>query len=231
MNVVELRRYVMKPGGRDALIALFEREFVETQEAVGARLIGTFRDLDRPDRFVWLRGFADMERRREALSDFYSGPAWKAHREAANATMIDSDDVLLLKPPSPHAGFALPAGRAPVGTAGQGKGVIAAHLWRPGGDDQASLAARFERLTPALARDGAAPIAWFVIEHAENSFPALPVRTGERMMVWFSAHADEAAQAATVSAVAEAASAAGVTAAETLRLQPTARSLLRGRDD
>jgi hypothetical protein len=30
---------------------------VETQEAVGANVIGTFRDLDDPDRFVSLRGF------------------------------------------------------------------------------------------------------------------------------------------------------------------------------
>ena len=56
-NVVELRQYTLKSGQRDTLIALFEREFVESQEAVGIELIGTFRDLDDPDRFVWLRGF------------------------------------------------------------------------------------------------------------------------------------------------------------------------------
>ena len=50
--VIELRQYTLKPGQRDVLIELFEREFVETQEAVGIQLVGTFRDLDRPDRFV-----------------------------------------------------------------------------------------------------------------------------------------------------------------------------------
>jgi hypothetical protein len=39
-----------------------------------------------------------MPDRATALTAFYGGPAWKAHREAANATMIDSDNVLLLRP-------------------------------------------------------------------------------------------------------------------------------------
>ena len=39
-------------------------------------VIGQFRDLDNPDSFVWLRGFADMEARKRALTGFYSGPVW-----------------------------------------------------------------------------------------------------------------------------------------------------------
>ncbi|MGH2474717.1 MAG: NIPSNAP family protein, partial [Candidatus Limnocylindrales bacterium] len=72
--VVELRQYTLHAGQRDVLVELFDREFVESQEAVGMELIGQFRDLDRPDRFVWLRGFPDMERRRRALEAFYGGP-------------------------------------------------------------------------------------------------------------------------------------------------------------
>jgi NIPSNAP len=105
--VVELRQYTLHPGKRDVLIDLFDREFVETQEEVGIKIIGQFRDLDHQDRFVWLRGFPDMTSRAKALNDFYSGPVWKAHREAANATMIDSDNVLLLCPASPTSGFSL----------------------------------------------------------------------------------------------------------------------------
>ena len=63
--VIELRDYTTHPGRRDELIALFEREFIETQETAGARVMAQFRDLDRPDHFVWLRGFADMASRRE----------------------------------------------------------------------------------------------------------------------------------------------------------------------
>ena len=42
--VLELRRYTVHPGTRDTLVRLFDREFVETQEAVGMRIVGQFRD-------------------------------------------------------------------------------------------------------------------------------------------------------------------------------------------
>src|SRR5688500_10172787 len=61
--IVELRDYTLRPGQRDVLIGLFEQNFIEGQEAVGMRVIDHFRDLDDPDRFVWLRGFPDMPSR------------------------------------------------------------------------------------------------------------------------------------------------------------------------
>ena len=70
LPVVELRQYALHPGQRDVLIDLFDREFVESQEAVGATVIGQFRDLDQPDRHVWLRGFADMDARKTMLEAF-----------------------------------------------------------------------------------------------------------------------------------------------------------------
>ena len=96
-QVIELRNYVMQPGRRDVLIDLFEREFIEPQEALGGRVLGTFRNIDNPDRFVWLRGFADLDARYSALDGFYTSDIWKAHRTEANATMIDSDDVLAVR--------------------------------------------------------------------------------------------------------------------------------------
>lgn len=97
-TVLELRRYTLHPGRRDELISLFEREFISPQEAVGAHLFGLFRTAASPDEFVWLRGFASMAARFDALTAFYSGPVWRRFRDAANATMVDSDNVLLLRP-------------------------------------------------------------------------------------------------------------------------------------
>jgi hypothetical protein len=65
--VVELRQYALKPGQRDVLIDFFDRQFIESQEADGMAIVGQFRDRHRPDRFVWIRGFADMQRRHAAL--------------------------------------------------------------------------------------------------------------------------------------------------------------------
>src|SRR5258705_5606734 len=73
--IVELRQYTLHPGARETLIELFDRELVETQEALGMSVLGQFRDLDGPNRFVWLRGFRDWPSRAPALKAFYvDGP-------------------------------------------------------------------------------------------------------------------------------------------------------------
>jgi hypothetical protein len=88
--LLELRQYQVVPGKRDTLIELFEREFIESQEAVGMQVVGQFRDQADPDRFVWLRGFADMHARGEGLNAFYFGPVWQQFRNEANATLLDN---------------------------------------------------------------------------------------------------------------------------------------------
>jgi hypothetical protein len=56
-NVLELRQYTTRPGERDTLVSIFDRHFVEPQEAEGMTVIGQFRDRRCPDRFMWIRGF------------------------------------------------------------------------------------------------------------------------------------------------------------------------------
>lgn len=181
--VVELRQYRLHPGRRDELVALFDREFVETQEAVGMKVMGQFRDLDDPVRFTWFRGFAGMAARKAGLEAFYGGPVWKRHGPAANATMVDSDDVLLLRPAWPGAEVVAqprPTDAQPPPAPGD------ALLWTFPLREPAS-AALAERvrgdLVPHLRECGALWSAWFATESARNDFPRLPVREGEQVLV------------------------------------------------
>src|SRR5437660_6163454 len=155
--IVELRQYTLHPGKRDVLIDLFDREFVESQEALGMKVIGQFRDPDNPNRFVWLRGFRDMPSRAQALKDFYGGPVWKAHREAANATMIDSDNVLLLHPATPTSGFSFgKRERAPVGANEARSELIVATIYYFDAPVDAGFVEFFEKtMKPAVAGSGA----------------------------------------------------------------------------
>jgi hypothetical protein len=150
--IVELRQYTLRPGQRDVLIDLFDREFVETQEAAGMGVLGQFRDLDAPDRFVWLRGFPDMVARADSLGAFYGGPVWREHGRAANATMVDSDDVLLLRPVAQRWAFPEPrAARPPVGQPAPASVVLATLCFADRPFDS-GFTSRFEReLYPALA--------------------------------------------------------------------------------
>ena len=57
-------------------------------------------------------------RARRLLASFYGGPVWKVNAAEANATMIDTDDVLLLRPATEESGFPAPAvHRVPAGRA------------------------------------------------------------------------------------------------------------------
>jgi hypothetical protein len=237
--VVELRQYTLRPGQRDVLIDLFDREFVGSQEADGMAIVGQFRDLDDPDRFTWIRGFASMPSRVRSLASFYGGPAWKAHSAAANATMIDSDNVLLLRPVTARSGFPAPAAaRPPAGHAQAPRSrVLVTLYYRDRPFDQA-FADFFDRQArPVLIDAGATPLACLQTEHAENTFPALPVRTGENVFAWLArfpspARLDDHLRQIGRSGdwrdrVLPALTALITGAPQQLRLAPTARSLLR----
>jgi hypothetical protein len=172
MNVVELRRYALKPGRREDLIALFEREFVAGQEACGITLLGYYRDLDDPDAFVWLRGFDTMEQRREALHAFYvCSETWARNRDAANDTMLDSDNVLLLRPATtqtPRDGRSLLPDSFVA--------ISIAMLAAPADD---AYVDRFQRTMRPPLEAIAADVRCFVTEPHPNTFPRLPVREGE----------------------------------------------------
>ncbi|PAQ12306.1 NIPSNAP family protein [Mesorhizobium temperatum] len=241
--VVELRQYTLKPGRRETLIDIFDGHLIEGQEAAGMTIIGQFRDLDRPDMFVWLRGFDDMVARKDALAAFYEGPVWAAWRDAANATMISFDDVLLLKPAWPGAGFDLSGSqRAALHGYEKASGdnrlsdivVIKIHHLRPG--TETDFASRFETdAIPVLAALGARPLAAFVTEHAENSFPRLPVRSGENVFISVAAFNSADAHARHEAALASSpewqafereAHSCLARSTETLRLSATSQSLL-----
>jgi len=196
--VVELRQYTMKPGRRDDLIALFDRHFVEGQERYGARIIGQFVDRRNPDRFVWLRGFADMETRRKALEGFYGGPVWAEHKGAANETMVDASNVLLLRPARPLSGLRLRTDDRPGLDAPQtAPGLVTATIYSFASPVGGEFNELFEgSVVPVLRESGALLLGYFVTEASENTFPRLAVRTGENVFVWLASFADEAAYAA-----------------------------------
>ena len=230
--IVELRQYTLHPQQREVLIDLFDREFVETQEAHGMRVLGQFRDLDRPDRFVWLRGFADMPARHRALEGFYGGPVWAAHRHAANATMIDSDNVHLLRPAWPHcrpSAARAAAARHPGAAAGVLQ-LTTFPLREPATPPLLDFCRH--RMAPTLLRGGARQLAWFCTEHSPNTFARLPVREGEPVLVGLALFGGEAALQSFADSGAWARDVTPglapwlAAAPEVLRLQPTARSAL-----
>ena len=228
-TVFELRRYTLKSGAREALIEVFDTHLVETQEAVGMSVVCQFRDPAAPDQFVWFRGFADQAARTRALPAFYGGPVWAQYGPAANETMLEWHDVLMLKPAKAGSGLRTTGlERSPPGTADLEDAhpyLIAIHHLAPDTtDDRASLAA--EMIADVVRATGGNIVASLISDRSENGFARLPVREDECVVVTLirpvvpqAAPALEAALRAT--------SVSSRRVPDIARLIPTARSLLR----
>lgn len=187
-QLIELRRYLLHPGQREALVELFDREFVETQEAVGMAVLGQFRDPLRRDHFVWLRGFPDMARRHASLTAFYDGPVWAQHRDEANAAMIDSDDVFLLRPATANDQLTAhdPARR---GTH-VARGVVSIVVDYVDDLHDAAVKRFRSEVQPAFTSAGFRQLGLYTTTSDSNDFSRLPVRT-DTAIVWIGT-ADEA---------------------------------------
>ena len=99
ITVLELRNYLLKPNTADRFKKYFNAYFVTPMHDLGGYTLGQFK-IDRAnDRFVWFRGFKNMETRVKFLNDFYvDSKTWKDFGKGANDMMINSDNVYLLRP-------------------------------------------------------------------------------------------------------------------------------------
>jgi hypothetical protein len=237
-NVVELRQYTLHPGTQKAFTALFEGTFTEPQEATGMTVIGEFEDLDRPNHFVWMRGFQDMVARVTELDRFYQGEVWHAHRDEANGSIEDSGNVLLLQTTSATFGLDNLPARPPLGSDPSPAGLVVVTLYYTAANDARRFGSEFERTFPDLAAtQGARTLAVYVTSMEPNNYPRLPVRSGEAIVVWIAGFANATAYVNFETKIAKsehwiarwnAARAQLSRDPEVLRLVPTAGSRLRG---
>ena len=159
------------------------------------RIIGQFRDLGDPNRFVWLRGFPDMPSRQKALTDFYlHGAACRIYSEVARSKMIDSTDALLLRPARVDSGFSLePPDRRPALDSAVPQGIVVATIYSLPAPADADFLAFLGTVGPLLRGAGAIILASFVTEHSRKNFPRLELREGENVFTLFAGFKDLAA--------------------------------------
>lgn len=191
-SIIELRQYTLQPGKRDILIDIFEREFLEAQESAGIEIIGQFRDLDNPDRFVWLRGFPDMPSRPRTLEAFYTSAPWRARRDEVNEILVDYSNVLLLRAAWPGSGFLL-SSRSALDLHRVPKGLVIATVCSFDSIPSDDFLEFFNStLKPILTATGAQCLAAFNTESTANNYPRLTVREGENVFVWFTLFRNQA---------------------------------------
>ena len=236
--IIELRQYVLYPGKRDVFTRLFEDQFVESQEALGMDIIGTFHEPQHPSHFTWIRGFTDMDVRPKELDAFYSGPVWQAHRDTANPMLEDNDNVLLLHEAYAGSGFAKQNhSHPPIGSTALPGGLVVVNIYYLKEAPPTRFCDFFrETMTPQLKTAGIRVLGSFVPEQKPNNFPKLKIREGENLFVWFARFNDTAdyqhhlatldSQPQWRDRVAAALTGQLNSPPEILELEPTARSFL-----
>lgn len=99
--IVEVRKYITKPGLRAKFIEFFETRSVPAQRQAGMEILGPLLDVENPDVFVFLRGFPSLEERERMKKEFYDGELWTTELEAIAMPMLERYDVILTEF-SPH---------------------------------------------------------------------------------------------------------------------------------
>lgn len=192
--VVEFRRYEIKPGKRDEFVRYFESFFPEAFQQIGAIAFGQFRERDNPNGFTWIRGFHSAEARGIGNSAFYYGPLWKEHVETMNDRLVDSDNVLLLRPWSPDRGIPVLPVVDPLrewdGAAVPGVAVAQIFPLKAGSVD--AFARKMEPTFAAYRAAGLREAGVLVTLEGRNTFPQHPVRTDGPFLVWLGIARDDA---------------------------------------
>lgn len=245
MQIIELRNYLLKDGATGDFIRYFEDHFLLSQREEGMSVLGQFAVEDEPHRFVWIRGFEDMPTRRRGLTGFYGGPCWQAHRSEANSMMLEFHNVHLLRSLGPLA--ALGHGLSLEDRTAEPSGVVPSHtrlvtvdFYRTKPGALPRLVELFEqRMQPALTQQSHQVRGHFVAELAPNDYPQLPVIQDASLLVVLSAYRDREDEAALRAGwrnsdawrtgLREEVHALLAADVETIRLRPTARSLIRYR--
>lgn len=182
--VVEFRRYKIKEGERENFARSFESFFPEAFQQIGAIAFGQFFERGNPTGFTWIRGFKNTDARGTGNACFYYGPLWKEHASTMNDRLVDSDNVLLLRPWSPDRGIPVLPAVDPVNEASGAHGVVVAEIFPVKADGVDAFAGKMETTFAAYRSAGVREAGVLVTLDGRNTFPQHPVRTDGPYLVW-----------------------------------------------
>jgi len=170
--IIDLRNYTLAPNTRDRFIERCDTLLFPEQKRIGATILGTFRDANNPNGIVWLRAMPDMAERKRILTAFYSnGEVWKANRREVNSWIVDSSNVLLVKPVSD------------LMTPTTDISIVAMYTCLR--QDPFNVAEELDDVSGAIGDVGGCLLAKLETDPSENNYPLHPIRTGEFGFVLF----------------------------------------------
>ena len=183
-QVIEFRRYTVKEGEREHFAEYFESYFPEAFQQMGAIVFGQFFERKNPIAFTWMRGFKNTDARAVVNAGFYYGPLWREHASTMNSLMVDSNNVLLLRPLSAERGVTVLPSVDPVTEAQGAQGIVVAQIFAVKANSVDAFAQQAEATFAGYRAAGVREAGVLVTLDVPNNFPQLPVRTDGPYLVW-----------------------------------------------
>lgn len=192
INVLELRNYLLKPNMADEFNSYFNKHFVKPMTELSGYTLGQFQIKGVNDKFVWLRGFTDMSTRVKFLNDFYiNSLSWKEFGSGANAMMINSDNVYLLRPLTKGKNAAEQSETINGNFLQTDKGITVIDFYICNSTLDKTIDLFNTSYLPFLKTLNIEDISLWVSEMTENDFPRLPVFQDKNLLVTISNYKNE----------------------------------------
>lgn len=103
--ILEIRRYTLHPGQREAFIRFFEQVNRAALREAGMLVFGPMRDLEDPDKVHWMRAFESLEQRETLKGSFYDGPVWAKEVEPQVMPLIAHFEASVVETTQGFEGF------------------------------------------------------------------------------------------------------------------------------
>jgi hypothetical protein len=232
-QVLEFRRYTIKEGEREHFAQYFDAYFPEALQQLGTIVAGDFFERKNSSGFTWIRGFHTLEDRAVVNAQFYAGSVWKEHKKTMNDLIVDSDNVMLLRPLSPERGIPILPSIDPIVEANGVQGIVVAQIFAVKADSVEAFAKAAEPTFASYRATGLREAGVLVTLDVPNNYPQLPIRTDGPFLVWLGVLKDKQMLENEFNPLAERSlqslSATGLIrgAPESVVLDPTRRSRLR----
>jgi hypothetical protein len=192
IKVLELRNYLLKPNMTGAFSSYFDRHFVKPMAELSGYTLGQFKINGVNDRFVWMRGFTDMNTRIKFLNDFYvNSPVWKDFGPGANAMMINSDNVYLLRPLSNNKSSKDQSEGINSNLLKTDKGLVIVDFYICNSTLDKVINLFNSVYIPFLKTLDINNITLWISEMSENDFPRLPVFQDKNLLLTITTYKDE----------------------------------------
>ena len=176
----------------DEFNSYFNKHFVKPMTELSGYTLGQFQIKGVNDRFVWLRGFTDMSIRVKFLNDFYiNSLSWKEFGSGANAMMINSDNVYLLRPLTKGKNAAEQSETINSNFLQTHKDITVIDFYICNSTLDKTIDLFNTSYLPFLKTLNIEDISLWVSEMTENDFPRLPVFQDKNLLVTISNYKNE----------------------------------------